>query len=64
MEIYKKIKDSLIESGKSQTWLSKVTNISLPKLNASLNGKRRINVKEFELIVHALNVDANELIKK
>ena len=60
MNIPEKIKKCLNTQGKTQTWLSKQTNISPPKLSAALNGKRKINVDEFDLIIKALNVDANE----
>ena len=63
MSIGKKIKLYLIENGISQTWLSEKTNIALPKLNASLNGDRKISVDEFAEILFALNVDANLFIK-
>ncbi len=63
MSIGKKIKLYLIENGISQTWLSEKTKIALPKLNASLNGDRKISVDEFASIVNSLNVDANTFIK-
>lgn len=63
MSIGKKIKLYLTENGISQTWLSEKTNIALPKLNASLNGDRKISVDEFANILHALNVDANTFIE-
>lgn len=63
MSIGKKIKLYLTEKGISQTWLSEKTNIALPKLNASLNGDRKISVDEFANILNALNVDANTFIE-
>lgn len=63
MPIGKKIKLYLIEKGISQTWLSGKTDIALPKLNASLNGDRKISVDEFISILNALNVDANTFIE-
>lgn len=63
MSIGKKIKLYLTENGISQTWLSEKTNIALPKLNASLNGDRKISVDEFANILNALNVDANTFIE-
>ncbi len=63
MSVGKKIKLYLVENGISQKWLSEKTNIALPKLNASLNGERKISVDEFANILNALNVDANTFIK-
>lgn len=63
MSIGKKIRIYLIENGLSQKWLAEKTNIALPKLNASLNEKRKLPADEFVSIISILNVDANTFIK-
>ena len=63
MSVGKQIRLYLTENGISQTWLSEQSRIALPKLNASLNDKRKLNVEEFVLIINALNEDANRFIK-
>lgn len=63
MLVGKKIKLYLTDKGISQTWLSEKTDIALPKLNASLNGTRKLSIDEFASILNALNVDANTFIK-
>ena len=60
----KKIKMYLTEKNISQYWLSENAKIALPKLNMSLNGKRKLSAEEFKAIVDALNVDANTFLKQ
>ena len=55
MSVGKRIRLYLIEKGISQTWVSERTKIAGPKLNASLNDKRRLDVTEFSAIIHELN---------
>ena len=64
MSVGKQIRIYLIEKGISQTWVSEQARIALPKLNASLNDKRKLDVEEFSAIIKALNEDANKFIKK
>ena len=64
MSVGKKIRLYLIENGIRQTWVSEQARIALPKLNASLNDKRKLDVEEFSAIIKALNEDANKFIKK
>ena len=64
MSVGKQIRLYLIENGISQTWVSEQARIALPKLNASLNDKRKLDVQEFSAIIKALNEDANKFIKK
>ena len=64
MSVGKRIRLYLIEKGISQTWVSERTKIALPKLNASLNDKRRLDVTEFSAIIDVLNEDANKFLKK
>lgn len=64
MPVGKQIKLYLIDKGISQTWLSEQAKIALPKLNASLNEKRKLDVEEFASIINVLNEDANRFLKK
>lgn len=64
MSVASKIKLYLTEKGISQTWLSEQSKIALPKLNASINGKRKLNVEELASIIDVLNEDANTFFKK
>lgn len=64
MSVGKQIKLYLIENGISQSWVSEQARIALPKLNASLNDKRKLDVEEFSSIINVLNEDANKFIKK
>lgn len=51
-----KIKAYLDSNGITQAHISRETGIPLPKLNLSLNGKRRLEFWEYELICGAINV--------
>lgn len=64
MSVGKQIRLYLIENGISQTWLSEKTKIALPKLNASLNDKRKLDAEEFSTIINVLNEDANKFLSK
>lgn len=64
MSVGTKIKLYLAEKGISQTWLSEQAKIALPKLNASLNEKRKLNAEELSSIINVLNEDANKFLKK
>lgn len=64
MSVGKRIRLYLAEKGISQTWVSEQAKIALPKLNASLNDKRKMNVEEFSSIVNVLNEDANRFLSK
>lgn len=63
MSVGKQIRMYLVQNGISQTWLSEETKIVLPKLNASLNGNRKLSADEFVSILNVLKVDANTFIK-
>lgn len=63
MSVGKRIKMYITENNISQVWLSAETKISLPKLNASLNGHRKLSADEFASIIITLNEDANKFIK-
>ena len=64
MSVGKQIRLYLIEKGISQTWVSEQARIALPKLNASLNDKRKLDVEEFSSIINVLKEDANRCLKK
>lgn len=64
MSVGTKIRLYLAEKGISQTWVSEQAGIALPKLNASLNNKRKLDVEEFSEIINVLNEDANKFINK
>lgn len=63
MSIAEKIRIYLLKNKISQTWLSEQTRIALPKLNASLNNKRKLNAEEFASIIRVLEIDANLFLK-
>lgn len=58
-----KIKSYLKDNGISQTFVSKKTGIPLDKLNLSLNGNRRLDLGEYELICGALSVGADKFLE-
>lgn len=64
MSVGKQIRLYLIEKGISQTWVSEQVRIALPKLNASLNDKRKLDVEEFSSIINVLKEDANRFLQK
>ena len=64
MTVGKQIRLYLIEKGISQTWVSEQARIALPKLNASLNDKRKLDVEEFSSIINVLKEDANRFLQK
>lgn len=63
MSVGKRIKMYLVENEITQNYISEQAKIALPKLNASLNGKRKLQVEEFKRIIEVLNVDANTFFK-
>lgn len=52
-----KIKKYLHDNGIKQSYISEKTNLSIPTLNAMLNGNRKITAEEYFLICDALNVN-------
>lgn len=62
MQIGKAIKLYLVENNISQLWLSEETKISPPKLNASLNDKRKLSAEEYGSIIEALGVPATKFM--
>ncbi len=63
MCVGQKIKGYLNENGISQTFLSNKTGIPLSKLNLSLNGNRRLDFGEYELICGALSVGTDRFLE-
>lgn len=51
-----KIKNYLKNKGISQTFVSSKTGIPISKLNASLNGNRKLLAEEYFIICQVLNV--------
>lgn len=58
-----KIKMYLDDRGISQSHISAKTKIPLPKLNLSLNGKRKLTFEEYELICGALDVETSTFLE-
>lgn len=63
MQTNLEIKEYLEEKGISQTFVSKKTGIPLPKLNLTLNGKRRLTLEEYTLICGVLEVNTDYFLK-
>lgn len=63
MDVGLKIKKYLEDNGISQTFLSRKTGISLPKVNLALNGNRRLTFEEYESICWALNVNTDKFLQ-
>ena len=62
MSVGERVKNYLVDSGRSQKWLSNKTGIPAAKLSLSLCGKRKLTFEEYELICGALDVDTNKFI--
>lgn len=58
-----RIKQYLAENGISQTFISQKSGIPLPKLNLSLNGRRKMTLEEYTGICNALNVRVDKFLK-
>jgi len=63
MPVGEKIKKYLESQELSQIRLSEETGISAPKLNLTLNGKRKMTFEEYELICGALKVSTSTFLK-
>lgn len=57
------INDYLTERGIKQIFLSQKTGIPKEKLCSSLNGNRKLQFEEYELICGALDVNTDKFIK-
>ena len=62
MCVGQKIKDYLENNGISQTFVSNKTGIPVQKLNLSLNGNRKLQFDEYELICGALSVGVDKFL--
>ncbi len=60
--VYEKLRDYINNHGIKQEYISEKTKIPSNVLSTILNGKRKLNVEEFILIIGALNIDANTII--
>ena len=63
MCVGQKIKDYLENNGISQTFVSNKTGIPVQKLNLSLNGNRKLQFDEYELICGALSVGVDKFLE-
>ncbi len=63
MCVGQKIKLYLKDNGITQTFLANKTGIPLQKLNLSLNGNRRLDFGEYELICGALSVGTDRFLE-
>ena len=63
MEVGEKIKRYIEENVISQTYISKKTGITKPKLNLALNGNRRLTFPEYEMICWVLNVNTDKFLQ-
>lgn len=62
MKVYQKLNKWIEEHGIKKEFIAEKTGISSNKLSPILNGKRKLEVEEFILILGALNIDANTII--
>ena len=63
MCVGQRVKNYLNDNGLSQTWLSFKTKIEAPKLNLTLNGKRKMTFEEYETICWALGVGVDKFLE-
>lgn len=63
MCVGKKIKSYLENNGITQTFVANKTGIPVQKLNLSLNGNRRLDFDEYELICGALSVGTDKFLE-
>ena len=56
MTVVQKIKAYIMENGIKQVWLAEKSGIDFKLLNETLNGRRRLQLDEFERICEVLNV--------
>lgn len=61
--IEQKIRAYLEQIHMTQTVLSRLTGISIPKINLVLTGKRRLALSEYEVICWVLNVGVDKFIQ-
>lgn len=56
LTVVQKIKAYIMENGIKQVWLAEKSGIDFKLLNETLNGRRRLQLDEFERICEVLNV--------
>ena len=57
MDIAKKIRNYMKDTGRTQTYLCRQTGLSSSAVSLTLGGKRRLRLDEYRSICKALNVD-------
>ncbi len=62
MKVYQKLNNWIESHGIKKEFIAEKTGISSNKLSPILNGKRKLEIEEFILILGALNIDANTII--
>ena len=63
MDVGIRIRDYLESNGIKQVWLSEKTHIAMPKLNLSLNGKRKLSFEEYQTICWAIGVGVDTFLE-
>ena len=64
LKVYEKLRDYIDSHGIKREYISEKSGIPSNVLSYILNGKRKLNVEEFILILGVLNIDANTIINK
>lgn len=62
MKVYEKLRNYIDSHGIKREYISEKTKIPANVLSPILNGKRKLEIEEFVLIVGALGIDANTII--
>lgn len=62
MRVYEKLRDYIDSHGIKREYISEKTCIPSNILSPILNGKRKLDVEEFILIIGVLGIDANTII--
>jgi len=57
MDIARKIRDHMKETGRTQTYLCRKTGFTTTAMSLALNGKRRLRLDEYCAICKALDVE-------
>ena len=57
MSFYEKLKDYIDSNHINQSAVARDMNIDVTKLNASVNGKRRMEIEEFEAFCRVVKAD-------
>lgn len=62
MKVYEKLRDYIDSHGIKREYISEKSGIPSNVLSPILNGKRKLDVEEFILIIGVLGIDANKII--